>query len=165
MFEMRLDLQFLNQLHGCIVSVIEFILLRRHSHLATVANMSRQYSTDLDAEGYHRRPGRSLAVDVTYQTRDSSRTHPIGSRPINTSSAAESESERGTNRRRIAVAVCCGSMSYEWIVTILVTDTHQQCSRCRKRKIKCSGDPGNGQGCNNCKTAGADIGTCQFLRV
>lgn len=46
----------------------------------------------------------------------------------------------------------------------LITRT-SQCGRCRKRKIKCSGDPGNGTGCNNCKSAGADMGQCQFLRV
>ncbi|RAL04346.1 uncharacterized protein BO80DRAFT_347438 [Aspergillus ibericus CBS 121593] len=37
------------------------------------------------------------------------------------------------------------------------------CNRCRKRKIKCSGDPGDGQGCSNCRTAG--FASCQFLRV
>ncbi|KAH8808044.1 hypothetical protein F5884DRAFT_752603 [Xylogone sp. PMI_703] len=37
------------------------------------------------------------------------------------------------------------------------------CGRCRKRKIRCSGDPGNGGACQNCKTAGNDV--CQFLRV
>ena len=35
--------------------------------------------------------------------------------------------------------------------------------RCRKRKIRCSGDPGNGQPCNNCKNAGSE--PCRFLRV
>ena len=40
-----------------------------------------------------------------------------------------------------------------------------QCSRCRKRKIKCSGDPGNGQNCQNCKNANTEPGVCQFLRV
>ncbi|PHH69380.1 hypothetical protein CDD82_7791 [Ophiocordyceps australis] len=37
------------------------------------------------------------------------------------------------------------------------------CGRCRKRKIRCSGDAGNGQPCTNCKTAGYE--PCQFLRV
>ncbi|KAK0717397.1 hypothetical protein B0T26DRAFT_854382 [Lasiosphaeria miniovina] len=37
------------------------------------------------------------------------------------------------------------------------------CGRCRKRKIRCSGDPGQGQPCTNCKNAGAD--PCLFLRV
>ncbi|KAL5321619.1 hypothetical protein ACEPPN_009579 [Leptodophora sp. 'Broadleaf-Isolate-01'] len=35
------------------------------------------------------------------------------------------------------------------------------CGRCRKRKIRCSGD--NGGPCTNCKNAGNDL--CQFLRV
>ncbi|KAJ5895561.1 hypothetical protein N7495_007252 [Penicillium taxi] len=37
------------------------------------------------------------------------------------------------------------------------------CGRCRKRKIKCSGDSGDGQGCTNCRSAGNT--DCQFLRV
>ncbi|KAL4930536.1 uncharacterized protein BDV17DRAFT_40591 [Aspergillus undulatus] len=48
---------------------------------------------------------------------------------------------RGQTRRRIPVA----------------------CSRCRKRKIKCSGDDGDGQGCSNCRSAGNT--QCHFLRV
>ncbi|GAB1315292.1 hypothetical protein MFIFM68171_05502 [Madurella fahalii] len=37
------------------------------------------------------------------------------------------------------------------------------CGRCRKRKIRCSGDTGQGQPCSNCKNAGVE--PCQFLRV
>ncbi|KAI1258553.1 hypothetical protein F5Y18DRAFT_434198 [Xylariaceae sp. FL1019] len=37
------------------------------------------------------------------------------------------------------------------------------CGRCRKRKIRCSGDPGNGGPCQNCKNAGYE--PCLFLRV
>ncbi|KAK9793648.1 putative Zn(2)-C6 fungal-type domain-containing protein [Seiridium cardinale] len=37
------------------------------------------------------------------------------------------------------------------------------CGRCRKRKIRCSGDPGNGGPCTNCKNAGHE--PCLFLRV
>ncbi|KAH9907073.1 hypothetical protein F4778DRAFT_800989 [Xylariomycetidae sp. FL2044] len=37
------------------------------------------------------------------------------------------------------------------------------CGRCRKRKIRCSGDPGNGGQCSNCKNAGYE--PCLFLRV
>ncbi|KAK6496568.1 hypothetical protein TWF481_001568 [Arthrobotrys musiformis] len=39
------------------------------------------------------------------------------------------------------------------------------CARCRKRKIRCSGDPGDNTGCQNCKSAGVAQGQCQFLRV
>jgi hypothetical protein len=38
-----------------------------------------------------------------------------------------------------------------------------QCGRCRKRKIKCSGDNGNGA-CSNCRNSGF-MNQCQFLRV
>ncbi|KAK3369824.1 hypothetical protein B0H63DRAFT_454062 [Podospora didyma] len=51
------------------------------------------------------------------------------------------DSDSGQQRKRIAVA----------------------CGRCRKRKIRCSGDPGHGLPCSNCKNAGAD--PCLFLRV
>ncbi|KAI1823374.1 hypothetical protein F4861DRAFT_322772 [Xylaria intraflava] len=37
------------------------------------------------------------------------------------------------------------------------------CGRCRKRKIRCSGDTGNGGPCTNCKNAGHE--PCLFLRV
>ncbi|KAF4339501.1 transcriptional regulatory [Fusarium beomiforme] len=37
------------------------------------------------------------------------------------------------------------------------------CGRCRKRKIRCSGDTGGGGPCTNCKNAGYE--PCQFLRV
>ncbi|KAK3493597.1 hypothetical protein B0T13DRAFT_402019 [Neurospora crassa] len=55
------------------------------------------------------------------------------------SSAIDAESQ--PQRKRIAVA----------------------CGRCRKRKIRCSGDPGQGQPCTNCKNAGVE--QCLFLRV
>ncbi|KAJ5273890.1 hypothetical protein N7478_009015 [Penicillium angulare] len=37
------------------------------------------------------------------------------------------------------------------------------CQRCRRRKIKCSGDSEDGQGCSNCHSAGENL--CQFTRV
>ncbi|KAK3904127.1 hypothetical protein C8A05DRAFT_42745 [Staphylotrichum tortipilum] len=55
--------------------------------------------------------------------------------------ADQLDSDSAPQRKRIAVA----------------------CGRCRKRKIRCSGDPGHGQPCSNCKNAGVD--QCQFLRV
>ncbi|KAL2798550.1 hypothetical protein BJX66DRAFT_34565 [Aspergillus keveii] len=59
---------------------------------------------------------------------------------LNTGAELEAKG-RGPTRRRIQVA----------------------CVRCRKRKIKCSGDVGDGQGCSNCRSAGNT--PCQFLRV
>ncbi|KAF2798979.1 hypothetical protein K505DRAFT_232118 [Melanomma pulvis-pyrius CBS 109.77] len=51
--------------------------------------------------------------------------------------------ENAQSRRRIAIA----------------------CARCRKRKIRCSGDPGDGSGCENCKNSGIDLRVCLFHRV
>ncbi|KAH6897326.1 hypothetical protein B0T10DRAFT_182506 [Thelonectria olida] len=51
------------------------------------------------------------------------------------------EDDTSSQRKRIAVA----------------------CGRCRKRKIRCSGDSGNGSPCTNCKNAGHE--PCQYLRV
>ncbi|KAM3425580.1 putative transcriptional regulatory protein C2H10.01 [Cercospora zeina] len=39
------------------------------------------------------------------------------------------------------------------------------CSRCRRRKIKCTGDPGDGSGCSACRSAQADKASCTFNRV
>ncbi|RMX77599.1 hypothetical protein D0869_09762 [Hortaea werneckii] len=55
----------------------------------------------------------------------------------------EPEIAPGTARRRISVA----------------------CSRCRRRKIKCSGNPGDGTGCQACRASGADVSLCHFNRV
>ncbi|KAK1997345.1 hypothetical protein LX36DRAFT_636309 [Colletotrichum falcatum] len=74
-----------------------------------------------------------------YPERQQRRSHSSEAR---TSTMTERESETDTPpRKRIAVA----------------------CGRCRKRKIRCSGDTGNGHPCQNCKAAGAE--SCMFLRV
>ncbi|KAK6435575.1 hypothetical protein LTR95_008241 [Oleoguttula sp. CCFEE 5521] len=39
------------------------------------------------------------------------------------------------------------------------------CARCRRRKIKCSGDPHDGTGCQACKQSGANVRDCAFMRV
>lgn len=75
------------------------------------------------------------------------------------SPAAELDGKlRNPQRRRVPVAVCTLVM-----FEVLLTLTHFQCERCRKRKIKCSGDSGDGQACSNCRSAGHP--NCQFLRV
>ncbi|KAI1407101.1 hypothetical protein F5Y13DRAFT_206675 [Hypoxylon sp. FL1857] len=71
------------------------------------------------------------------------RRFPLSSQDARTTTMTEREvdSESSQPRKRIAVA----------------------CGRCRKRKIRCSGDPGNGLPCSNCKNAGYE--PCLFLRV
>lgn len=63
---------------------------------------------------------------------------------------------RSSTRRRIQVAVSTA-------LSTRYARSHSQCNRCRKRKIKCSGDIGDGQGCSNCRSSGHP--NCQFLRV
>ncbi|KAJ5979931.1 hypothetical protein N7481_007229 [Penicillium waksmanii] len=71
----------------------------------------------------------------------SMKQHEMGDRTNCISSVGEMDSKRNPQRRRVPVA----------------------CGRCRRRKIKCSGDSGDGQGCSNCRSAGNT--DCQFLRV
>ena len=40
-----------------------------------------------------------------------------------------------------------------------------QCARCRKRKIKCTGDLQDGNGCEACQAAGVPRASCHYLRV
>lgn len=70
----------------------------------------------------------------------------------------ELETKAGPPRKRVPVAV-----SYDPGVLHELDANNGQCDRCRKRKIKCSGDQGDGSGCDNCKTVGWT--ECQFLRV
>ncbi|KAI2621314.1 hypothetical protein GGS21DRAFT_548089 [Xylaria nigripes] len=68
-------------------------------------------------------------------------------------------------RKRIAVATSTASAFALAVIPLPQTDsgTASKCGRCRKRKIRCSGDPGNGGPCSNCKNAGHE--PCLFLRV
>ena len=91
---------------------------------------------------------RNVPLTVPNGTRPNPRGYPVGNSaggPRSRGSFAREDSnvESGPSRRRIAVA----------------------CARCRKRKIRCSGDPGNGTGCTNCKSAGVGSTACQFHRV
>ncbi|KAK8173371.1 hypothetical protein IWX90DRAFT_139273 [Phyllosticta citrichinensis] len=78
---------------------------------------------------------------MSYSMRTDMRANPL--RQPNRSLPTSDTQDTPSRRQRISVA----------------------CARCRKRKIRCSGDPGDGSGCQNCRTAGADISHCQFNRV
>ncbi|KAK4543897.1 hypothetical protein LTR36_004671 [Oleoguttula mirabilis] len=90
---------------------------------------------------YYERP---TAYGYYEQPRQELRSE-YGGRPVTRAMIQEPEPDIGTgsSRRRIAVA----------------------CSRCRRRKIKCSGDPGDGSGCQACRASGADTHACNFIRV
>ncbi|CUS10092.1 unnamed protein product, partial [Tuber aestivum] len=87
---------------------------------------------------------RSMSLSLC---RQNPRTDPMTRQTSRSGSSSHGSSANanssGTPRRRIQVA----------------------CGRCRKRKIRCSGDPGDNTGCTNCKSASVPQGTCIFLRV
>ncbi|GKT44810.1 putative transcriptional regulatory protein [Colletotrichum spaethianum] len=90
---------------------------------------------------YYPEGRRYSRLDPTYSYPERQQRHSHSSE-ARTSTMTEREPETDTPpRKRIAVA----------------------CGRCRKRKIRCSGDTGNGLPCQNCKAAGAE--SCMFLRV
>ncbi|KAK2615061.1 hypothetical protein N8I77_001837 [Diaporthe amygdali] len=83
-------------------------------------------------------PSRSCAPYYSYPER----RYQLPSHDARSMTMTDSQSDESTPpRKRIAVA----------------------CGRCRKRKIRCSGDPGGGLPCVNCKNAGVEA--CLFLRV
>ncbi|KAF2199907.1 hypothetical protein GQ43DRAFT_98466 [Delitschia confertaspora ATCC 74209] len=86
---------------------------------------------------------RNSPLAAAHGSRPDPRGCPLGVRSRANMGGEETPPESAQARRRIAVA----------------------CARCRKRKIRCSGDPGDGSGCQNCKAAQADIKQCQFHRV
>lgn len=85
------------------------------------------------------------------------RPHSRGRSSMDATSPATGTSSN--QRRRIAVAVSLSEYHSDKILNLGI-----KCMRCRKRKIRCSGDPGDRTGCTNCKSAG-ETETCQFLRV
>ncbi|PVI08386.1 hypothetical protein DM02DRAFT_647753 [Periconia macrospinosa] len=92
---------------------------------------------------------RNIPFAVGHHGRINPRGYPFGvpfaspSRVRPTMNRDEANNEGGPARRRVPVA----------------------CARCRKRKIRCSGDPGDASACGNCKAAGIDPSQCQFHRV
>ncbi|KAJ6193045.1 hypothetical protein J3E72DRAFT_379399 [Bipolaris maydis] len=91
---------------------------------------------------------RHAPLTLSHNTRENTRSYPVvgpvGGMHTRAMLGGEDHMvESGPVRRRIAVA----------------------CARCRKRKIRCSGDPGNGSGCLNCRAAGVESINCQFHRV
>ncbi|KAG9241200.1 hypothetical protein BJ878DRAFT_521900 [Calycina marina] len=102
---------------------------------------SHQYYEDEDSS-FQRRYARGHGYAVSHQRELPFHGPYLGHRShSHDRSIPEPESNSNSVRRRIPVA----------------------CGRCRKRKIRCSGDPGNGGFCTNCKTSGND--RCEFLRV
>ncbi len=144
--------------------------VRRSSSLTARQIMTRPYfgnnMTDAD---YYRRPSRSIHLAISHPPHEDRRLYPLGRRGSRGSPGPDCEGDKNGNqpRRRIAVAVSLRALLYVFNQSGWQAgrSSFSQCGRCRKRKIKCSGDPGDGTGCNNCKSAGTEHGLCQFLRV
>lgn len=70
-------------------------------------------------------------------------------------------------RRRIRVAVCppcpITNVQAHTEPDILIVST--KCGRCRKRKVRCSGESHDGTACSNCQLAGVSPILCVFMRV
>ncbi|OJI88721.1 hypothetical protein ASPTUDRAFT_387979 [Aspergillus tubingensis CBS 134.48] len=111
------------------------------SALNDQAVMAQSYYSSVDEAGFCPQSKRD-ALSIAHSIRSESHHDMVdrSSACVSPSSELDSKS-RNSTRRRIQVA----------------------CNRCRKRKIKCSGDSGNGHGCSNCINAGNK--NCQFLRV
>ncbi|KAH8601693.1 hypothetical protein B0O99DRAFT_680817 [Bisporella sp. PMI_857] len=102
---------------------------------------SRCYGSDSEL-GFRRRiNGRGQGYPISHDLPQGPYIDHRHSHEARNSQSTGSETNSSGVRRRIPVA----------------------CGRCRKRKIRCSGDTGNGGPCTNCKSAGNDV--CQFLRV
>jgi hypothetical protein len=124
------------------------------------------YSPDIAVEFCRRsgQQGLQLPLPPSGQLDNQSEGNQGLHRRLSPSSEVDSKSNSGQTRRRIAVAVSC-VVRNDFFRGDSGLPTSGQCQRCRKRKIKCSGDPGNGQGCSNCRSAGSAPNTCTFLRV
>ncbi|KAF2820654.1 hypothetical protein CC86DRAFT_449281 [Ophiobolus disseminans] len=119
------------------MSVMDFDFARRYS------------SQSLSFPDYYSHYSeRNVPLTLSQHARSDPRGYPIGG-PVGNprrnpdTGRDEHTMETGSARRRVAVA----------------------CARCRKRKIRCSGDPGNGSGCSSCRGAGVEAVSCQFHRV
>ncbi|KAK2865282.1 hypothetical protein FQN49_003726 [Arthroderma sp. PD_2] len=87
------------------------------------------------------------------------RTHPIASLATQPKREGSEDTSEGSLSQNRLGAECEGKANG----ANQRRRTQVACARCRKRKIKCSGDLGNGEACSNCKSSGT--ANCLFLRV
>ena len=134
--------------------------------------MQQSYHGGSDVDAFHRANHRNMAHTAHYhrstpygyyEPRHELR-QTYGRIPAHTSiqEADEPLTAGGQARRRIAVAV---STQIRTQISIATDSCTQKCGRCRRRKIKCSGDPGDGTGCQACRSSGVKLEDCNFCRV
>jgi hypothetical protein len=133
-----------------------------------------QHHSSFDLPNYHYN-NRDSHISVSNDTRNSPRAYPVTNHARSRVGVERDElhgltMENGPARRRIAVAVSFAFLNIQPYFALARRNSMSfanriQCARCRKRKIRCSGDRGDGLGCNNCRQAGVDSSQCQFHRV
>lgn len=101
--------------------------------------MTRAYHGIARGLSTHRHPNEVMAQPRSLTYRGSIRAYPDGNE------SDESRSPRGDKKPRKRNSVAC--------------------ARCRKRKIKCTGDRLDGNGCEACQAAGVPRSSCHYLRV
>jgi hypothetical protein len=135
--------------------------------------MQQSYHGGSDVDAFHRTNHRNMAHTAHYDRatpygyyeprHELRQTYP-GRIPTHTPIHEPDEplTAGGQARRRIAVAVSAHIRTQSCSVTDLYMS---KCGRCRRRKIKCSGDPGDGTGCQACRSSGVKLEDCNFCRV
>lgn len=68
-------------------------------------------------------------------------------------------------RKRNSVAVRTLTSEHIPNIADIILTCDRKCARCRKRKIKCTGDLHDGNGCEACQQAGTNQTHCFYLRV
>jgi hypothetical protein len=135
--------------------------------------MQQSYHDGSDFDAFHRTTHRNMAQTAHYdratpygyyEPRHEIRQSYASRTPTHISIHEPDEplTAGGQARRRIAVAVRTPNRSHSNFVIDLYVS---QCGRCRRRKIKCSGDPGDGTGCQACRSSGVKLEECNFCRV
>ncbi len=130
----------------------------------TVSQISTRHMYNTDLEFFRRNDrgipmslGQNPHIPDQYETSShlSSRTTPSSEPDSRTSSGA---------RKRVPVAVCLSTLSCLDKAYNRTLAHDVQCERCRRRKIKCSGNEGDNQSCTNCRNSGHHQ-DCRFSRV
>ena len=117
-------------------------------------------SISLQGKGaFDPKAGRGASCPTSRGTRGNRRYESGSGRSVSRVRETELEGKNRplSTRRRTQVAVSwivSGAVIYLWPHLVQTMP---------ERKIKCSGDSGDGQGCSNCRTSGTP--NCEFLRV
>lgn len=128
---------------------------------------TRRYHLNLGRSDNCCRPNRAMAHHRPLTYHPSARAYTGGDDRDYSPPNDDSRSGRGDKkpRKRNSVAVRIFRSANERVLAKLNANSWIKCARCRKRKIKCTGDLHDGNGCGACQAAGANHTSCFYLRV